>query len=172
MNKYAIIYINSSFYINNYFGNGGNKGESEIILKYKLDKEIKDINFMIINRKRSKNIFINDIKIYNSVTFDIFKNIYIYNQKYLLDEHTKFVDIFEKGDYCEPIKANRRVIINYICDEEGIYDLKLMNVYEDKKNICIYNYYAKSRLLCNPNIMMKNYEKFSATKTFCYLDKN
>ena len=63
-----------------------------------------------------------------------------------------------------------KVIINYICDEEGIYDLKLMNVYEDKKNICIYNYYAKSRFLCNPNTLMKNYEKFSPVKTLCYLD--
>ena len=170
MNKYAIIYINSSFYINNYFGNGGNKGESEIILKYKLDKEIKDINFMIINRKRSKNIFINDIKIYNSVTFDIFKNIYIYNQKYLLDDNTVYIDTFEKGDYCEPIKANRKVIINYSCDEEGIYDFKLTKVHEDKKSICVYNYYAKSRFLCNPNYMMKNYLKKSGTKTSCYLD--
>ena len=68
------------------------------------------------------------------------KNIYIYNQKYLLDDNTIYTDILEKGDYCEPIKANRKVIINYSCDEEGLYDLKLMKVYEDKKNICVYKY--------------------------------
>ena len=168
--KYGIIYMNSTLYLNNYFSDGKNKGESEIILKYKINKEKFDINYMIINKQKSKNIFINDIKFYDKVSFYLFKNIYFYNQKYLLNDSTTFVDIFEKGDYCEPIKANRKVIINYSCDEEGIYDFKLMNVYEDKKNICIYNYYAKSRLLCNPNTMMKNYVKYSPVKTFCYLD--
>ena len=168
--KYGIVYMNSSLYINNYFGKGITKGNSEIILKYKINDEKYDINYLIINQDKSKNILIDDIKFYNNVDFDIFKNIYIYNQKYLLDDNTIYVDTFEKGDYCNPIKANRKVIINYICDEEGIYDLKLMNVYEDKKNICIYNYYAKSRFLCNPNTMMKNYEKFSPVKTLCYLD--
>ena len=168
--KYGIIFMNSSFYINNYFGKGNNKGESEIILKYKINEEKNNINYLIIGKYKSKNIFINDIKFYNNVSFDIFKNIYIYNQKYLLDDNTIYIDTFEKGDYCEPIKAHRKVIINYICDEEGIYDLKLMNVNEDKKNICVYNYYAKSRLLCNPNSMMKNFAKFSPVKTYCYLD--
>ena len=119
-----------------------------------------------------ENTFIDDIKLYDNVAFDIFKNIYIFNQKYLLDDNAIFVDTFERGDYCEPIKANRKVIINYICDEEGIYDLELMNVHEDKKNICVYNYYAKSRHLCNPNTMMKNYQKFSPMNTLCYLDNN
>ena len=168
--KYGIIFMNSSFYINNYYGKEITKGDSEIILKYKLNEAKNEINYFIININKSKNILINDIKFYDNVDFDIFKNIYIYNQKYLLDDNTIYVDTFEKGDYCNPIKANRKVIINYICDEEGIYDLKLMNVYEDKKNICIYNYYAKSRFLCNPNTMMKNYEKFSPVKTLCYLD--
>ena len=162
--------MNSTLYLNNYFSDGKNKGESEIILKYKINKEKFDINYMIINKQKSKNIFINDIKFYDKVSFYLFKNIYFYNQKYLINDSTTFVDIFEKGDYCEPIKANRKVIINYSCDEEGIYDFKLMNVYEDKKNICIYNYYARSRLLCNPNTMMKNYVKYSPVKTFCYLD--
>ena len=170
--KYGIIYMESSLYINNYFINGKKKLESEIILKYKIDNAKKDFNYMIINKDRSKNIFIDDIKIYDNVAFDIFKNIYIFNQKYLLDDNAIFVDTFERGDYCEPIKANRKVIINYMCDEEGIYDLELMNVHEDKKNICVYNYYAKSRHLCNPNTMMKNYQKFSPMNTLCYLDNN
>ena len=168
--KYGIIFTNSSFYINMYFGTGNKKGESEIILKYKINEGKNNINYLVINKYQSNNIFINDIKFFNNVSFDIFKNIYIYNQKYLLDDNTIYIDYFEKGDYCGPIKANRKVIINYICDDEGIYDLKLMNVYEDKKNICVYNYYAKSRLLCNPNTMMKNYKQFSPVKTFCYLD--
>jgi hypothetical protein len=167
--KYGIIYMNSSLYINNYFGEGKNI-QSEIILKYKIKEEKYNINYMLINLQKSNNIFINDIKIRNSISFDLFKNIYIYNQKYLLDNSTIYIDTLELGDYCEPIKANRKVIINYICDEEGLYDLKLMNVYEDKKNICVYNYYAKSRLLCNPNTLMKNYKKFSPVKTLCYLD--
>ena len=168
-NKYGIIYMNSSLYINNYFGEGKNI-QSEIILKYKIKEEKYNINYMLINLQKSNNIFINDIKIRNSISFDLFKNIYIYNQKYLLDNSTIYIDTLELGDYCEPIKANRKVIINYICDEEGLYDLKLMNVYEDKKNICVYNYYAKSRLLCNPNTMMENYKKYSSVKTLCYLD--
>ena len=168
--KYGIIYMNSTLYLNNYFSDDKNKGESEIILKYKINKEKYDINYMMINKQKSGNIFINDIKIINSVSFDIFKNIYLYNTKYLLDDRTVFIDTFENGDYCDPIKANRKVIIKYICDEEGIYDLKLEKVNEDKKNICVYNYYAKSRLLCNPNTFMKNYAKFSPVKTFCYLD--
>ena len=130
--KYGIIFMNSSFYINNYYGKEITKGDSEIILKYKLNEIKNEINYFIINMNKSKNILINDIKFYDSVDFDIFKNIYIYNQKYLLDDNTIYVDTFEKGDYCNPIKANRKVIINYICDEEGIYDIKLMNVYEDK----------------------------------------
>ena len=168
-NKYGIIYMNSSLYINNYFGEDKSI-QSEIILKYKIKEEKYNINYMLINLQKSSNIFINDIKITNSVSFDLFKNIYIYNQKYLLDNSTVYMDTLEQGDYCEPIKANRKVIINYICDEEGLYDLKLMNVYEDKKNICVYNYFAKSRLLCNPNTLMKNYKKFSPVKTLCYLD--
>ena len=169
-NKYSIIYTNSSIYINSYFGEGNTKDESEIILKYKLNEEKYNFNYMLINLQKSGNIYINDIKIENSVSFDLYKNIYIYNQKYLLDDSTIYTDILEKGDYCEPIKANRKVIINYSCDEEGLYDLKLMKVYEDKKNICVYNYYAKSRLLCNPNTLMKNYKKFSPVNTLCYLD--
>ena len=168
-NKYGIIYMNSSLYIKNYFGEGKNI-QSEIILKYKIKEEKYNINYMLINLNKSSNIFINDIKIKNSVSFDLFKNIYIYNQKYLLDNSTIYIDTLVQGDYCEPIKSNRKVIINYICDEEGLYDLKLMNVYEDKKNICVYNYYAKSRLLCNPNTMMENYKKYSSVKTLCYLD--
>ena len=125
---------------------------------------------MIINQLNSTNIIIDDIKFIDSIPFNIFKNIYIYNQKYLLDDNTIYIDTFEKGDYCEPIKANRKVIINYSCDEEGIYDFKLTKVHEDKKSICVYNYYAKSRFLCNPNYMMKNYLKKSGTKTSCYLD--
>ena len=162
-NKYGIIYMNSSLYINNYFGEGKNI-QSEIILKYKIKEEKYNINYMLINLNKSSNIFINDIKIKNSVSFDLFKNIYIYNQKYLLDNSTTFIDTLVQGDYCEPLKSNRKVIINYICDEEGLYDLKLMNVYEDKKNICVYNYYAKSRLLCNPNTMMENYKKYATIK--------
>ena len=170
--KYGIIYMNSSLYINNinnYFGEGKNK-ESEIILKYRIKEEKYHFNYMLINLQKSSNIFINDIKIKNAVSFDLFKNVYIYNQKYLLDNSTIYIDTLEGGDYCEPIKAKRKIIINYSCDEEGLYDLKLMNVFEDKKKICVYNFYAKSRLLCNPNTLMKNYKKFSPVKTLCYLD--
>ena len=170
--KYGVAFINYTFYVNSYFNDEKNKEESEIILKYKInnDNEKYDINYMIINQLNSTNIIIDDIKFIDSIPFDIFKNIYIYNQKYLLDDNTVYIDTFEKGDYCEPIKANRKVIINYSCDEEGIYDFKLTKVHEDKKSICVYNYYAKSRFLCNPNYMMKNYLKKSGTKTSCYLD--
>ena len=65
-NKYGIIYMNSSLYINNYFGEGKNI-QSEIILKYKIKEEKYNINYMLINLNKSSNIFINDI---------IIKNIY------------------------------------------------------------------------------------------------
>ena len=104
------------------------------------------------------------------VSFDLFKNIFIYNQKFLLDDNAIFVDTYETGDYCQAIKAYRRVIAYYSCDEEGKYDLKLTNVFEDKKQICVYHFYAKSKYLCNPNVIMKNYVKSSGLKTYCYLD--
>ena len=69
----------------------------------------------------------------NYVSFEYFKKIFLYEQKYLLDDKTIYVDTFEKGDYCEPIKAQRRVIIYYTCEEERLYELKLNKVFEDKK---------------------------------------
>jgi hypothetical protein len=168
--KASIIYFNSTIYFNYIFKEENNVQESEIKLKYKIKNETYAINYIIINQNKSRNIYIENMNFEEYVSYDLFKNIFLYEQKYLLDDNTIYIDTFEDGDYCEPIKAPRRVIIYYTCDEEGIYELKLTNVYEDKKDICVYHYYAKSKYLCNPNMLMKNYLKFSGLKTFCYLD--
>ena len=168
--KSSIIYFNSTIYFNNIYKEENNLEESEIILKYKIKNESFVINYIIINKNKSNNIYIDNINFGDYVSFELFKNIFLYEQKFLLDDKTIYVDTFENGDYCQPIKAPRRVIIYYSCDEEGLYELKLTNVFEDKKNICVYHYYAKSKYLCNPNTLMKNYVKSSGLKTYCYLD--
>ena len=168
--KSSIIYFNSTIYFNSIFKDENNLKESEIKLKCKIKNESYVINYIIINQKKSKNIYIESMNFEEYVSYDLFKNIFLYEQKFLLDDNTIYIDTFENGDYCQPIKAPRRVIIYYTCDEEGIYELKLTNVFEDKKDICVYHYYAKSKYLCNPNMLMKNYLKFSGLKTYCYLD--
>ena len=168
--KSGIIFINSTIYFNSIYKEEKNVEESEIKLKYKIKNDSYTINYIIINKYKSKNILIENIQLEEYVSFEIFKNIFLYEQKFLLDDNAIFVDTFENGDYCSPIKAPRRVIIYYSCDEEGIYELKITNVFEDKKDICVYHYYAKSKYLCNPNMLMKNYLKFSGLKTYCFLD--
>ena len=168
--KSEVIFMNSTIYFNSITKNEKAIEESEIKLKYKIKNESYVINYVIINLNKTKNIYIDNIEFTDYVSFNLFKNIFLYEQKFLLDDKAIFIDTFENGDYCNPIKAPRRVIIYYTCDEEGIYDLQLTNVYEDKKHLCVYHYYAKSRFLCNPNMLMKNYAKFSGLKTYCYLD--
>jgi len=168
--KLGIIFFNSTIYFNSIFKEEKKTIESEIKLKYHIKNETYVINYIIINQNKSSNIYIQNMLFEDHVSFDLFKNIFIYNQKFLLDDKSMFVDTYETGDYCQPIKAYRRVIAYYSCDEEGKYDLKLTNVYEDKKQICVYHFYAKSKYLCNPNAIMKNYVKSSGLKTYCYLD--
>ena len=168
--KLGIIFFNSTIYFNSVFKEEKKTIESEIKLKYQIKNETYFINYIIINQNKSSNIYIQNMLFEDHVSFDLFKNIFIYNQKFLLDDKSMFVDTYETGDYCQPIKAYRRVIAYYSCDEEGKYDLKLTNVYEDKKQICVYHFYAKSKYLCNPNAIMKNYVKSSGLKTYCYLD--
>ena len=168
--KSSIIYFNSTIYFNSIYKEENNLAESEIKLKYKIKNESYAIKYIIINKNKSNNIYIDNINFEEYVSFGLFKNIFLYEQKFLLDDKTIYVDTFENGDYCQPIKAPRRVIVYYSCDEEGIYELKLTNVFEDKKNICVYHYYAKSKFLCNPNTLMKNYIQSSGLKTYCYLD--
>ena len=168
--KSSIIFFNSTIYFNTIYKEENNLVESEIKLKFRIKNESYNMNYIIINKNKSNNIYMENTNFEEYVSFDLFKNIFIYEQKFLLDDKTMYIDTFESGDYCQPIKSNRRVIIYYTCDEEGIYELKLTNVFEDKKNICVYHYYAKSKYLCNPNTLMKNYVKFSGLKTYCYLD--
>ena len=168
--KLGIIFLNSTIYFNSVFKEEKKNNESEIKLKYQIKNETYVINYIIINQNKSSNIYIQNMLFEDNISFDNFKNIYIYNQKFLLDDNAIFIDTYETGDYCQPIKAHRRVIAYYSCDEEGKYDLKLTNVFEDKKQICVYHFYAKSKYLCNPNLLMKNYVKSSGLKTYCYLD--
>lgn len=168
--KLGIIFLNSTIYVNSVFKEEKKINESEIKLKYQIENETYVINYIIINQNKSSNIYIQNMLFEDNVSFDLFKNIFIYNQKFLLDDNAVFVDTYETGDYCQPIKAYRRVIAYYSCDEEGKYDLKITNIFEDKKQICVYHFYAKSKYLCNPNALMKNYVKFSGLKTYCYLD--
>ena len=170
--KANIIFINSTIYYNHIFNLDKNKEDSEIKLKYKIKNETFNINYIIINKNKSRNIIINDINFEDNVSFEYFKKIFFYEQKFLLDNNALYIDTFEKGDYCEPIKAPRRVIIYYSCDEQGLYDLQVDKVFEDKKDICVYHFYAKSKYLCNPNMLMQNYLKSSGLKTSCYLDNN
>ena len=166
----GIIYMNSTIYFNSVYKDENSVQESEIKMKYKIKNDSYSINYIIINLNKSKNIYIEDMEFIDYVSFDLFKLIFFYEQKFLLDDDAVFIDVFENGDYCNPIKAPRRVIVYYSCDKEGIYDFQLTNVYEDKKHLCVYHFYAKSKFLCNPDMLMKNYHKFSGLKTYCYLD--
>ena len=58
-----------------------------------------------------------------------------------------------------------------MCDETGINNLKISKVYEAKNKLCEYIYYVKSRLLCNPNNIMKHQVNSSFSKSLCYSDK-
>ena len=167
--KFSVIFFNSSIYVNTISKDRENI-ISDIKLKYELENQNIEFNNLIINEANSSNILIENLIFDEKLSYDLFKNIFFYNQKFLLDDKGIFVDTFENGDYCKNINAPRRVIINYICDEEGVDDYKITNVYEDKKKVCRYEYYVKTKYLCNPNTVRKNYLKFAELKTYCFED--
>ena len=170
--KMQIIYINSTIFLNLIYREENSMADSEIKLKFLLKNESYKINYIILNQNKSKNVYAEIFDIESYVPFSLFKNIFVYEQKFFLDENAMFVDTFENGDYCGPRKGPRKVIIYYSCDKEGLYDFKIDNVYENKKDLCVYYFYAKSRHLCNPNVLMRNYLQHAGLKTYCYLDNN
>ena len=58
-----------------------------------------------------------------------------------------------------------------MCDDSGINNLKIAKVYEAKTKLCEYIYYVKTRLLCNPNNIMRSQVNSSFSKSLCYSDK-
>ena len=94
-------------------------------------------------------------------------NIFIFEKKFLLSENATFVDYFDGGDYCEAQHKNRTVKIVYQCDKKGINDIFISEVKEEV--LCEYTYYVKSKLLCNPNVVMDNIIKSSDAKVNCVI---
>ena len=163
-----IILINSSLYFNILDYNE----YSYIKLKYMLKKdEFYKIKYAIISPSKSQNIKIKGIYVTNIIDMNLLKNIYFYDMQYLLDDKAVFMETFTNGDYCEAVKKPRSVKVFYMCDESGVNNLKIAKVHEAKTKLCEYIYYVKSRLLCNPNNIMRNQVNSSSSKSLCYSDK-
>ena len=163
-----IIFINSSIYFNVIDYNE----YSYIRLKYILqNNEFDKIKYAIISPSKSMNIKIKGIYTTQIISMKLLFNIYFYDKQYLLDEKAVFMETFTNGDYCEAIKKPRTVKVFYMCDESGINILKIAKVHEAKNKLCEYIYYVKSKLLCNPNNIMKNQVNTSISKSLCYSDK-
>ena len=120
---------------------------------------------------KSMNIKIKGIYVTHIISMRLLFNIYFYDKQYLLDEKAVFMETFTNGDYCSVIKKPRTVKVFYMCDESGINNLKIVKVHEAKNKLCEYIYYVKSKLLCNPNNIMKNQVNTSFSKSLCYSDK-
>ena len=163
-----IILINSTLYFNILDYNE----YSYIKLKYMLEKdEFYKIKYAIVSPSKSQNIKIKGIYITNVIDMNLLKNIYFYDMQYLLDDKAVFMETFTNGDYCEAVKKPRSVKVFYMCDESGVNNLKIAKVHEAKTKLCEYIYYVKSRLLCNPNNIMRNQVNSSSSKSLCYSDK-
>ena len=163
-----IILINSTLYFNILDYNE----YSYIKLKYMLEKdEFYKIKYAIVSPSKSQNIKIKGIYIANVIDMNLLKNIYFYDMQYLLDDKAVFMETFTNGDYCEAVKKPRSVKVFYMCDESGVNNLKIAKVHEAKTKLCEYIYYVKSRLLCNPNNIMRNQVNSSSSKSLCYSDK-
>ena len=163
-----IILINSSLYFNILDYNE----YSYIKLKYMLKKdEFYKIKYAIVSPSKSQNIKIKGIYVTNIIDMNLIKNIFFYDMQYLLDDKAVFMETFTNGDYCEVVKKPRSVKVFYMCDETGVNNLKIAKVHEAKTKLCEYIYYIKSRLLCNPNNIMRNQVNSSSSKSLCYSDK-
>lgn len=157
-----IILLNSSIYINSL----DNDGFYSTKLKYALPSIYNKIHYIHFSNEKS-NIQIYNLKIYNEIQKAKIVNIFIYEKKFLLSENATFIDYFEGGDYCEAKKKNRMVKVVYQCDKKGINDIFISEVKEEV--LCEYTYYVKSKLLCNPNVIMDNIIKSSDTKVNCVI---
>ena len=163
-----IVFINSSLYFNAIDYNQ----HSYIRLKYIFPKdEFDKIKYAVISPMKSMNIKIKGIYVTYIISMKLLFNIYFYDKQYLLDEKAVFMETFTNGDYCSVIKKPRTVKVFYMCDDSGINNLKIVKVHEAKNKLCEYIYYVKSKLLCNPNNIMKNQVNTSFSKSLCYSDK-
>ena len=163
-----IILVNSSLYFNviDY------SDYSYIKIKYIFKKEeFNNIKYAIISPMKSSNIKIKGIYVTNIMSKKLIMNMYFYDKQYLLDDKAVFMETFTNGDYCEVVKKPRSVKVFYMCDESGINNLKIAKVHEAKTKLCEYIYYVKTRLLCNPNNIMRSQVNSSFSKSLCYSDK-
>ena len=169
-----ILFINNTIYFNSQ--DNFNDKNSSIKLKYNLlenNKKNSDNQFyLLIDLKQTQNMKIKSIFIKNFIEEKFLINIFFYEKLFYLNENSTFVDYFDSGDYCAAIKRNRRVKIEYKCDTSGLNDLVITKVEEDKKNLCVYNYYAKTKYLCNPEIIMKNIIKSTTNQVNCIPKNN
>jgi hypothetical protein len=169
-----ILFINNTIYFNSQ--DNLNDKNSSIKLKYNLitENNLKNDNqfYLILDLKQTQNIKIKSIFIKNYIEEKYLINIFFYEKLFYLNENSTFIDYFDSGDYCAAIKRNRRVKIEYKCDTSGLNDLIITKVEEDKKNLCVYNYYAKTKYLCNPEIIMKNIIKSTTNQVNCIPKNN
>ena len=157
------IFINSTIYLNSL----DNDGKFSTKLKHILESPNYKLNYFHISRKKSSRINVYNLKFFNKIQPKKLIETFIFEKKYLLTENSTFVDYFEGGDYCEEQKKNRTVKIIYTCDPKGVSDLFISTVKEEK--MCEYTYYVKSRLLCNPNVIMNNIIQSSDTNVNCVI---
>ena len=157
-----IILLNSSIYI----GSIDNDGLFSTKIKFELPLSHNKLHYFHFSNEKS-NIQLYNIKIYNTVQKSKIVNIFIFEKKFLLSENATFIDYFTSGDYCEAKRKNRTVKIIYQCDKTGINDIFISEVKEEI--LCEYTYYVKSKLLCNPNVIMNNILKSTDTKVNCVI---
>ena len=157
-----IVLLNSSLYLSSL----DNDGLFSTKVKFSLPSYHNKIHFVHFSNEKS-NIQLHNIKIFNEIQKQKMINIFIFEKKFLLSENATFVDYFDGGDYCEAQHKNRTVKIVYQCDKKGINDIFISEVKEEV--LCEYTYYVKSKLLCNPNVVMDNIIKSSDAKVNCVI---
>ena len=81
--------------------------------------------------------------------FRFLKNEYIIRNS--LAENVSYIEYFDNGDYCPEAGINRKTIVEYRCDPEGLSEANIYKVTEDAT--CVYRYYVKSYFLCNPKFL-------------------
>ena len=163
-----IILINSTLYFNVHDSNE----YSHIKVKYILENdEFYKIKYAIVSSSKSQSIKMKGVYVTNVISKKLLMNIYFYDLRYLLDDKAVFMETLTNGDYCDAVKKPRSVKVFYMCDESGINNLKISKVHEAKNKLCEYIYYVKSKLICNPNNIMRSQVNSSSSKSLCYSDK-
>ena len=117
---------------------------------HKLSKDVKvHLESFSVDLKNSGNMKLTNIEKYNSLLYEYYYYMDLWNARTELNFDVKYVDKFTNGDLCDKeTNQHYETIIEYFCDEDNIHEASIESVKQESK--CTYNYKVKSYLLCNP----------------------